>query len=84
MKKVRVKKGFIKEFKRQLRMAISAAVGFIIAFSWKDTIFRLLENQVKAFTTMTSAINVSIVSSLLTTFFGAVIIVISSKILKGK
>jgi hypothetical protein len=84
MRKIKVKKSFVKEFKRQLRMAISAAVGFLIAFSWKDTLLKVLETQVKSFTTMTSTLNVNFISSLIATVLGAIIIVFSSRLLKNK
>ena len=34
-----IKRTFKQEIKRQARLAIAAAVGFIIAFAWKDAIF---------------------------------------------
>jgi hypothetical protein len=82
--KPKIKKRFKREFRRQLRMAISAAIGFIIAFSWKETIVKLIEKQVQQLTTMTSALNVSFASSLITTALGAVIIILSSQLLKER
>jgi len=79
-----MKRRFGREFRRQLRMAISAAVGFLIAFSWKDTLLMLLEKQVQLFTTMTSALNVSLVSSILATILGVLVIIISTHLLKER
>lgn len=84
MMRFHIKKRYSREFKRQLRMALSAAVGFLIAFSWKDTLLMLLEKQVKTLTTMTSALNVSFVSSIIATLLGALIIILSSGMLREK
>lgn len=65
-------------------MAVSAAAGFIIAYAWKDAIFKLVESQVQRFTTMTSALNVSFVSALVTTIVGVLIILIGSELLKER
>jgi hypothetical protein len=81
---LKIRHRFKREFRRQLRMAISAAVGFIIAFAWKDTIFRLIEIQVQKLTIMTSALHVSFASSIITTIFGALIIVLSARLLRER
>ena len=36
-------KKFKKELKRQIRTALTAAIGFIIAFSWRDYILTLTQ-----------------------------------------
>jgi biotin transporter BioY len=82
--KVKLKHRFKREFRRQLRMAIAAAAGFIIAFSWKETIMKLIENQVQYFTTMTSVLNVSFVSSIVISILGVLVIIISTQLLKEK
>lgn len=73
---------FKKELKRQSRLALTAAIGFIIAFAWKDSIMLLIEKYVKEITTMTSAININLISSIVATIFGVLIILLSSRILE--
>ena len=46
MKLIRAKKSFKKEFKRQLKYAIIAAIGFIIAFSWREAIYNSINKIV--------------------------------------
>ena len=73
---------FKKEFKRQARLALVAAVGFIIAFAWKDFVFGLTGDILSKFLELnpiTSALAISIV----VTFLGVLIILISSRILKN-
>ena len=72
---------FKREFRKQLRLALAAAAGFIIAFAWKDFIFKLTGDFLSKFlrlSLITSALAVSIVVTLL----GVLIILISSRILK--
>ncbi|MEK6823682.1 MAG: DUF5654 family protein [Nanoarchaeota archaeon] len=72
---------FKREFRKQLRLALAAAAGFIIALAWKDFIFKLTGDILSKFLELnpiTSALAVSIAITLL----GVLIILISSKILK--
>lgn len=72
---------FKKEFKRQIRLALAAAVGFIIAFAWRDFALKLTGDALSKFLELnpiTSALLISIV----VTFLGVLIILISSKLLK--
>jgi len=82
--KVKLKHRFKREFRRQLRMAIAAAAGFIIAFSWKETIIRLIERSVQKLTTMTSPFNISLTASIVTSVLGVLIIIISTQLLKER
>ena len=50
MEILNTKKSFRREFKRQLRYAIAAAVGFIIAFSWRETIISATRDIVERLT----------------------------------
>ncbi|MEK6817685.1 MAG: hypothetical protein AABX80_02680, partial [Nanoarchaeota archaeon] len=55
---------FKKEFKRQARLALVAAVGFIIAFAWKDFVFKVTGDILSKFLELnpiTSALAISIV-----------------------
>ena len=72
---------FKREFRKQLRLALAAAAGFIIALAWKDFIFKATGDFLSKFlelNTITSAFAISIVL----TFIGVLIIWISSKLLK--
>lgn len=82
MIKPTLKHKFKHELKRQTRLAITAAIGFIIAFSWKDTILAFISKYVQYFTSMTSMLNVSIVSSIVATLLGVALILLSSRILE--
>jgi hypothetical protein len=73
---------FKKELKRQSRLALTAAIGFIIAFAWKDSIMLLIEKYVKQITTMTSTLNINLISSIIATVLGVLIILLSSRILE--
>jgi hypothetical protein len=83
MKILKTRRSFRKEFKRQLQLAIVAAIGFTIAYAWKETILNMMEN---------TAINIGNAASLgysplfmpiLTTFLGVILIFLLSKILKS-
>ncbi|MDP2672302.1 MAG: DUF5654 family protein [Nanoarchaeota archaeon] len=72
---------FKREFRKQLRLALAAAVGFIIAFAWKDFVLKLTGDALSKFLELnpiTSALAISIVITLI----GVLIIWISSKLLK--
>ena len=72
---------FKREFRKQLRLALAAAAGFIVALAWKDFIFKATGDFLSKFlelNPLTSAFAVSIVL----TFIGVLIIWVSSKILK--
>ena len=72
---------FKREFRKQLRLALAAAVGFLIALAWKDFIFRITGDFLSKFlklSQITSALAISIFLSLIV----VLIILISSRILK--
>jgi len=72
---------FKREFRKQLRLALAAAAGFIVALAWKDFIFKATGDFLSKFlelNPLTSAFAVSI----FLTFIGVLIIWISSKLLK--
>lgn len=73
--------GFKMEFKKQIRLALAAAIGFIIAFAWRDFVLKLTGNALSRFLEL-NPITSSLVLSIVVTFLGVLIILISSKILK--
>jgi uncharacterized protein YacL len=78
----KTKKNFRTEFKRQLRYAIAAAVGFMIVFAWRDAIINATKSLVERLseTTHTAAIELS--TATIITVVGVLIVVLSSKLLK--
>jgi len=76
MKYFEVKRSFKKEFRRQIRLAILAAIGFTIAFAWKRAIFDSFQSFVTRFSETYTAIAITLV--------GVLLIFISSKILRDK
>lgn len=80
--KIRFKEKFKKELRRQTRLAIAAAIGFLIAFSWKDSILALTERVVQKITTITGLVQLSIATSIAITILGVVLILLSSRLLE--
>lgn len=78
----KTKRSFRKELKRQVRYAIAAAVGFIIIYAWRESIINITQSFVEKFIENTQAVSSNILSALLITTIGVLIIVISSKLLK--
>lgn len=82
-KKYRIKKSFKKEFVRQVRMAITAAIGFTIAFAWREAIFYSTLNFVSRFLDLTKEhYSTTIYTAITITVAGVLLILITSKILK--
>ena len=72
---------FRKELKKQMRVAIAAALGFLIAYSWKEYVVALAGDL---FTNIQSTMpNMSnFLSALVLTIIGVILIMISSKLLE--
>lgn len=73
---------FKKELKKQIRMAITAAIGFLIAFSWRDYILTLTQGWLSQYQYL--AEDIALFSAIFLTFTGVFLIIISSKLLEGK
>jgi hypothetical protein len=85
MKIFQVKKSFRKEFKRQIKFAIIAAVGFTIAFAWRDAVFEGVLNYVSRILEVSPThFLTEIYTAITITFLGVLVIFITSKILKGE
>lgn len=72
---------FKREFRKQLRLALAAAAGFIIGIAWKEFIFEIAGDFLSKFLELspkTSALAIAI----FLTIVGALVIFISSRILK--
>jgi len=72
---------FKREFRKQLRLALAAAAGFIIALAWKDFIFKATGDFSSKFLEL-NPITSALTLSIFLTFIGVLIIWISSKLLK--
>ena len=58
-----------KEFWRELRVLIIFTLGFTIAFTWRQTIYDVIESAVQFFTHMQASATLSIATSTVTTIF---------------
>jgi len=84
MKVLNTSRSMRKEFKRQLKLAIIAAIGFTIAYSWRETIMNIMETT--AFN-LAKGIGIGyspLFMPLLTTLIGVFLIFILSKLLKSQ
>lgn len=76
---------FKKELKRQIRLAVSAAIGFTIAFAWKDAIFNTFQTIVAKYLNMEPTNFVTgIYTAILISIIGVIFILITSKILEER
>jgi hypothetical protein len=82
MRLIRTKRSFRKEFKRQLRYAIAAAVGFLIIYAWRDAILGMTKDFVEKIQRTTAVASADVVTALIISFIGVLIIIISAKLLK--
>ena len=69
------------ELKKQIRFAIAAAIGFIIAYAWRDFILILTQKALGEFMTLNPTASSFAVAFTLT-LIGVILIIISSKILE--
>jgi len=82
MRILKTKKNFRNEFKRQLRYAIAAGVGFLIIFAWREAIINSTKELVEKITESGTANNLS--TALVITIIGVLIIIVSSRLLRDK
>lgn len=77
------KRTFKSEFKRQIRLALTAAAGFLIAYAWRDAIFSAFESFLSRFLDITPGHYLTeTYTAIFTTIVGVLIIFISSKLLR--
>jgi hypothetical protein len=80
-----MKRSFKKEFKRQFRLAVTAAIGFIIAFSWRNAIFDAFENFTSRFLDLPQGSYINeIFTSIFITLLGVILIFAFSNLLKDQ
>ena len=76
------KKKFSKQFKEHLRIGLSAAVGFTIAFAWREPLIKLVNTFMFKYIDSSAEFHASILSALLITFLGVILIYYMSRILR--
>jgi len=83
MKYFDTKRSFKKEFRRQIRLAILAAIGFTIAFAWKTAVFNTFQSFVSRFLDVPIGHYLSqTYTAIAITLAGVLLIFLTSKILK--
>ena len=73
-----------KELKKQLRFAFTAAVGFTIAFAWRDVIFNAAQNFINRYIQTTLQTLSNLYTAIFLTIIGTLIIFLTSKLLKDR
>jgi len=83
MKIFDTKRSFRKEFRHQIRLAIVAAIGFSVAFAWRNAIFDAFQSFVARFLDIESGHYLTeIYTAVAITLAGVILILITSKLLK--
>ena len=82
MKIFKTRRSFRKEFKRQIRLAVIAAIGFTVAFAWRNAIYEAFKGIVEKFISTTQFAATEIFTALTITIIGVALIFITSRILK--
>lgn len=82
MKVFKTRRSFRKEFRRQIRLAIIAAIGFTVAFAWRNAIYHVAQNFIKILTESTEIVFSETLTAFFITLLAVIIIFITSKILK--
>ena len=75
---------FQAEFRRQIRMLIVVTLGFTIAFTWRQTLFDVVQTAVEFFTNIQNSATLSILTSTATTLIALLVIYFASKFLQDK
>ena len=85
MKIMQTKRSFRAEFKRQIRLAITAAIGFSIAYAWREAIFETFQNFVTRFLDIQEGHYLSeTYTAVFITITGVIIILLTSKLLRDR
>ena len=80
---LQTKRSFRLEFRRQIRMAITAAIGFSIAYAWRQAIFDTFQSFVARFLDVPPTHYLSEnYTALFITLAGVLLIFLTSKLLK--
>ena len=80
---LKVRRSFRLEVKRQLRLAIASAIGFTIAFGWKEAIFEGMINYVSRIMDVNpDHYLTNTYTAIAMTFLGVLCIFISARLLR--
>ncbi len=79
---MRLKQSYKKEVKRQLRLAITAGLGFTVAFAWREAIFQTAQNAVQTLSNSLGLFQTQILAASSITLLAVLAIFITSKLLK--
>lgn len=71
---------FQKELKKQVRVAVAAGIGFLIAYAWKEYIFNLAKSITGDLAVVMPHMS-DFIAALIITLIGVILIIISSKLL---
>lgn len=71
---------FQKELKRQIRYAVAAGIGFLIAWAWKEYVFNLAKSMTGDLSIVMPHMS-NFIAALIITLIGVILIIISSKLL---
>ncbi len=82
MRITKTKRSFKKELKRQVKYAIAAAVGFVIAFSWKEAIWNSAASIIERFVDETKTTINNLSTAIFISIIGVLIILISVRLLR--
>ncbi len=83
MEILRTRRSFRKEFKKQLRFAITAAIGFSIAYGWRNAIFDSFQSFISRFFDMPIGHYMTeVYTATALTLVGVILIFITAKLLK--
>lgn len=83
MKILQTRRSFRTEFRRQIRLALTAAIGFTIAFAWRNAIFDAFHSFVARFLDISPEHYLSeTYTALAITLFGVFLIFLTSKMLR--
>jgi len=79
------KRSFRLEFKRQLRLAVAAAIGFSIAYAWRTAVFDTFQSFIARFLDVPVGHYLSeTYTALAITVAGVLLIMLTSKILRDR
>jgi putative Mn2+ efflux pump MntP len=83
MELLRTHRSFRKELKKQLRLAITAAIGFSIAYGWRNAIFDSFQSFISRFFDIPLGHYMTeVYTATALTIVGVVLIFITAKLLK--
>ncbi|MFH1801750.1 MAG: DUF5654 family protein [archaeon] len=81
-RKLARRKKFSSHFKENLRFGIIAAVGFMIAFAWREPVLIILKNFVLKYFNPIEGMMTGILTAFAATLFGTLLILIVTRLLK--